>query len=73
MTTCKQNSARSRLNKVDANGVADELTEGMQIELEHDSGAVTLHCSCTNHQNGRYFLVSLANCEKRGDLSLTRR
>src|ERR1700738_2736245 len=34
---------------------------------------MTLHCSCANHQHSRYFLVSLANCEKRGDLSLTRR
>src|SRR5258707_5323819 len=73
MTTSGRFRRRSRLNEVDADGVADELTERMQIELEHDSGAVTLHRSCADQQYSSYFLVSLADCEKRGDLSLTRR
>ena len=73
MTTSGRFRRRSRLNKADAHGVADELTERMQTELEHGSGAVTFHRSCANHQHSRYFFISLANCEKRSDLSLTRR
>ncbi len=56
-----------------ADGVENEVAEGMKIELEHDSGAVTLHRSCADQQFRTYFSIRLANSEKRDDLSLARR
>ena len=64
---------RSSLNKAAADGVENEVAEGMKIELEHDSSAVTLHRSCADQEFRTYFLVRLANGQKRDDLSLARR
>ena len=64
---------RSSLNEVGANSVQDEIAERMKIELEHDSGAVTLNCSCADQQFPSSFPVGFAGNEKRDDLSFAGR
>jgi len=64
---------RSSLNKLVADGVENEVAEGMEIELEHDSGAVTLNRSRADQQFRAYFSVRLADGQKRNDLAFARR
>ena len=74
MLKCKPNLVGGLgLNKVAADGVENEVAEGMKIELEHDSGAVTLHRSCADQQFQTYFPVRFANGQKGDDLSFARR
>lgn len=65
--------ARLRSNEVGADSIANQVAEGIQVQLEHNSGAVTLHRSRTNQEQASYFLVLLALREKGDDVTLARR
>ena len=50
----------STLDDIVADGVEDKLGDGVEIELEHDIGAVRFRCFYADVQKRRDFFVALA-------------
>ena len=60
-TVLRSNRARSlRLDDIVADCVADEVAEGVELELAHDGGTMGLTCLDADAEQGGDFLVAFA-------------